>query len=113
MKTIEEKIDECVAPIVEEHAECRWCDAGELEEMLKKAFEAGARAVQEWIPCSRPPKDHQVVLLQLGGEMGEEQSWGIISVTAYRESGKWYYALFGEEIDAYYELEDWRPIEYK
>ena len=77
------------------------------------AFIAGARAVQEWIPCSRPPKDHQVVLLKLGGEMGEEQSWGIISVTAYRESGKWYYALFGEEIDAYYELEDWRPIEYK
>jgi hypothetical protein len=109
MKTIEEKAKEYGGGLTI----TRETQKTVTREDFEQAFLAGARAVQEWIPCSRPPKDHQVVLLKLGGEMGEEQSWGIISVTAYRESGKWYYALFGEEIDAHYKLKDWRPIECK
>jgi hypothetical protein len=35
MKTIEELRDEYVTPIVEEHAEFQWSDAGELEEITK------------------------------------------------------------------------------
>lgn len=44
MKTIKELRNAYVAPIVEAHAECRWCDAGELEEMLNEAYIAGATA---------------------------------------------------------------------
>ena len=48
MKTIEELRNAYVTPIVEEHAECRWCDAGEFEEMLNEAYAEGAKAAQEW-----------------------------------------------------------------
>lgn len=57
MKTIEEKCNEYVAPIVDAHAECRWCDAGELEDYLKAAFEAGARTERHELLRWRDPKE--------------------------------------------------------
>ena len=44
---------------------------------------------------------------------GEDQSFEIIPVTAYREKGKWYYALFYKKIEKWHICGDWKPIEYK
>lgn len=109
MKTIEEKAKEYGGSLTI----TRETQKTVTREDFEQAFLAGAQAVQEWIPCSQPPKDKKVVLLRLGGEMGEDQSWGIIPVTAYREKGNWFHALFGEEIEDWYVCEAWRPIEYK
>ena len=107
MKTIEEKSDEYVAPIVEEHAECRWCDAGELEEMLKKAFEAGARAVQEWISVDDElPEPFEEVLVKIGSE---------IAIAYISDNGEYEWYLQGESALRGYAIEPdfWRPIECK
>ena len=109
MKTIEELRNAYVAPIVEAHAECRWCDAGELEEMLNEAYIAGATASQEWISVEDElPKYGQLVICKNDNSDPKEVGY---FVAQYVDD-----MFYINDEDAFYEDQEpthWRPIEYK
>lgn len=111
MKTIEELRNAYVAPIVEAHAECRWCDAGELEEMLNEAYIAGATASQEWISVDDglPPVSDNDILIKGIDDRGVS---GIADIGYMHSPGtgaEHIISLAGVLIT----VTHWRPIEYK
>lgn len=49
MKTVERKAKEYSEPIIYSYSDCRWCDAGELEEYIQDAYIAGYTEANKWI----------------------------------------------------------------
>ena len=118
MKTIEELRNAYVAPIVEAHAECRWCDAGELEEMLNEAYAEGAKAAQEWNEikldrngvitqdCRAEIKANLPVLLMLSKD-------DFFAPKCYKAMNIDDWLTWSGKANMGYSQTHWRPIEYK